>query len=106
MPAQPPFLTPTRKPAIGFSEAEMISCTRAAAASVRVMTLNLELLDPIGLSFNRGQGPANSIKQYSNDRLTLTGPVTATPSLAGARRIIMANDARRLWKTRPMSNSP
>jgi hypothetical protein len=60
MPAQPPFLTPTRKPAIGLSEAEMISRTRAAAASVSVITLNLELIDPIALSFNRVQGPANS----------------------------------------------
>jgi hypothetical protein len=38
----------------------MISRTRAAAASVSVITLNLELIDPIGLSFNRVQGPANS----------------------------------------------
>jgi len=70
------------------------------------MTLNLELFDPIGLSFNRVQGPANFIPQYSNDRWILTGLVIAAPRaksappvMAGARRIIVANDAHRCWKT-------
>src|SRR5450432_540506 len=76
MPAQPPFFTPTRRPAIGFSDAEMISCTRAAAASVRVITLNLELFDPIRLSFNRVQGPAND-PRYSNGLRGLTERLTA-----------------------------
>src|SRR5215467_3553672 len=43
MPAQPPFLTPTRTPAIGFSARAEISLMRAAAASLRRMTCNLGL---------------------------------------------------------------
>src|SRR5262250_866148 len=38
MPAQPPFLTPTRTPAIGFSSRAKISLMRVAAASLRRMT--------------------------------------------------------------------
>src|SRR5262249_10679886 len=43
MPAQPPFLTPTRTPAIGFSARAKISLMRVAAASLRRMTCNLGL---------------------------------------------------------------
>src|SRR5579872_1762300 len=71
MPAQPPFLTPTRKPAIGFSEPAMISVTRAAAASVRVKTLNRDL-EGIVFSLARVQGPARR-QQYNNGCVGLTG---------------------------------
>src|ERR1043166_154466 len=43
MPAQPPFLTPTRTAAIGFSARAEISLMRAAAASLRRMTCNFGL---------------------------------------------------------------
>src|SRR5579863_9367511 len=88
MPAQPPFLTPTRRPATGLSEAAMVSRTRAAAASVSVITLNLERIDPIGLSFDRVQGPVNE-QQYSNEQRPITGLVThadrPSPAPAGRR---------------------
>src|SRR5258707_12758013 len=38
MPAQPPFLTPTRTPAIGFSDLAMMALMRSAAASVSRIT--------------------------------------------------------------------
>jgi hypothetical protein len=38
MPAQPPFLTPTRTPASGFSVVARICLMRAAAASLSFIT--------------------------------------------------------------------
>src|ERR1043166_9542227 len=43
MPAQPPFLTPTRTPAIGVSARAKISLMRAAAASLRRITWSFGL---------------------------------------------------------------
>src|SRR5208337_4811806 len=60
MPAQPPFFTPTRKPATGLSERAMIAFTRSAAASVSVKTLGLALAIPDFLSHRHGL--ANRLK--------------------------------------------
>src|SRR5215211_3019897 len=65
MPAQPPFLTPTRTPAIGRSAFSMISWTRFAAASESVRTLKLGR--GIILSGGRVQGPGRSISLTDKD---------------------------------------
>src|ERR1700733_5182917 len=57
MPAQPPFFTPTLRPAIGRSVLAMISFTRAAAASVRLITLKRDTLPFMTFSVSRVQGP-------------------------------------------------
>src|SRR3954449_2455905 len=58
MPAQPPFLTPTRTPTMGLSALAMMSLTRVAAASVRLTTLKLGRA--MSLSGGRVQGPGRT----------------------------------------------
>src|ERR1041385_6980329 len=59
MPAQPPFLTPTRTPAIGFSVLPRMSLMRVAAASVSRMTWGRGRGLAIFISSRRVQGPAD-----------------------------------------------
>ena len=47
MPAQPPFLTPTLTPATGLPADAVNSRTRAAAASVKLITCRRNSLDAI-----------------------------------------------------------
>src|SRR6476469_7064796 len=56
MPAQPPFLTPTRTPTTGLAAFAITYLMRSAAASVRLMTCGL------------GRGVAITCFPYSNSK--------------------------------------
>src|SRR5262249_43222234 len=58
IPAQPPFFTPTRSPAIGLSERSVSSRILVAAASVRRITCGFGRKVAILVVLNRVQGPA------------------------------------------------
>src|SRR5271166_3239234 len=73
MPAQPPFLTPTLRPAIGLPAASVSSRTRAAAASVKVITCRRRSFDAILLLRHPGSRPGVVLRSYSIGAPGLTG---------------------------------
>src|SRR5271167_2279237 len=72
MPAQPPFLTPTRRPAVGLPAASVSSRTRAAAASVKVITCRRNSRDAISSLRRPGSRPGGC-STYSIAPSVLTG---------------------------------
>src|SRR5271157_4897406 len=72
MPAQPPFLIPTRRPATGLPAASVNSRTRAAAASVKVITCRRNSRDAISNLHRPGARPGG-YPTYSTEPAVLTG---------------------------------
>src|SRR5271155_5452771 len=72
MPAQPPFLIPTRSPATGLPAASVSSRTRAAPASVRVITCRRNSRDAISSLRRPGSRPGGC-PTYSIRPSVLTG---------------------------------
>src|SRR6202167_3597090 len=73
MPAQPPFLIPTRSPATGLPAASISSRTRAAAASVKVITCRRNSRDAISNLHRPGSRPGGCLT-YSIAPSVLTEP--------------------------------
>src|ERR1700729_2226914 len=78
MPAQPPFLIPTRRPTTGVLAASVSSRTRAAAASVRVITCRRNSRDAI-VRISVGRAPPGRSRIYSIGSGGLTGRLAFTP---------------------------
>src|SRR5271169_7037375 len=82
MPAHPPFLIPTRSPATGLPAASVSSRTRAAAASVKVITCRRNSRDAISNLHRPGSRPVEH-PTYSIPAAVLTG--RRGPSLSSMR---------------------